>query len=157
MKTKECTMYICEYCGQQYKDLKAVTMCQERCAKKHAQRQQWFKDNPPKYKVGDFVYALPSGGTIEIESITKHPKDNCWRYHGVDETGWNSWISSQYAQLLLSRQQAGNRRCELHDRLQDYADKDIFFAALVKHTVTDVEVTVETRIAMKDKDYKWKR
>lgn len=157
MKTKQHTVYTCEYCGQQYTDIKAVTRCQERCAKKQAQRQQWFKDNPPKYRVGDFVYVRPSGGTVEVESISKHPQCACWRYHGTDESGWNNWISSQYAHLLLSRQQADARKRELCDRLQGYDSEDIFFTAIIKGTAANIKPEIETHIILKDKGSTWKR
>lgn len=153
METLTEKKYVCEYCRFVYPKRKAALACQARCKQRSLQRQQWFKANPPKFKVGDFVYALSGGYTIQVESIAKHSQFTNWVYHGTDYNGTAGWISSQHAQLLLSRQEADARRIALNNMIQGSTIEDISFAAIVKNCEAD---EVETHITLKDK-YIWKQ
>ena len=43
--------FVCEKCGAEYSDKFDCVMHEEKCASSAL----WEKDNPPKYKVGDYI------------------------------------------------------------------------------------------------------
>lgn len=157
METVTEKRYICEYCRSEYPNKKAALSCQATCKKRESERQQWFKDNPPKYKVGDFIYSHSTGYTLQVKSIAKDFKYTSWIYHGTDLHDRSTWISSQqYAKLLVSRQQADARRIALDNMLQGCTIEDIFFTAVVKNIAVDAKPEIETHITLKD-EYAWKQ
>lgn len=94
------TVFTCDICGESYFTEGEAEECLQKCKRKQydlINREKWYEDNPPKYKVGDIVEVTDiyrydfTNSYFRVEKIRK-PQfalyDYMWYYEG--ELGYRS-------------------------------------------------------------------
>lgn len=102
------TVFTCDICGESYFTEKEAKECFQRC--KHKQdnlinREKWYEDNLPKYKVGDIV---------EVMNMYKHNFTN--RYFRVERVIKPTYTFDPYTWFYEGELgYEGNDEFDLHD------------------------------------------
>lgn len=82
------TVFTCDICGESYFTEKEAKECLQKCKRKQddlINREKWYEDNPPKYKVGDIV---------EVTDMYRYDFTN--RYFRVERVKKTSLASGNY-------------------------------------------------------------
>lgn len=120
--------YQCEYCKGIYLDEQNARACEDRCRNRQKSKEDWYIENPPKYKKGDWVYNTTNFSIFLIDKEAQRflYQDNpTWRYKGERQ----DILSEQQEYeinvgLLMTKEEYEREIAALTSVLSMYADKE---------------------------------
>lgn len=120
--------YQCDYCRGIYLDEQNALACEARCKNRQQTKENWYIENTPKYKKGDWVY---NNITFRILHIARDAQrsiyqDNpTWMYKG-----WCPGILNKQQEyqrnvsLLMTKEEYEREIAALTSVLSMYSDKE---------------------------------
>lgn len=120
--------YQCEYCKGIYLDEQNALACEVRCKNRQKTKENWYTENAPKYKKGDWVYNRTTFRKFRISQDAQRAfyLDNpTWVYKGERPGILNEQQEYERdVRLLMTKEEYEREIAALTSTLSMYSDKE---------------------------------
>lgn len=143
--------YQCEYCKGIYLDEQNALACEVRCKNRQKSKENWYIENPPKYKKGDWVYNTTTFRILHIAKDAQRAlyQDNpTWVYKGERPCILNEQQEyERNVKLLMTKEEYEREIATLTASLSMYSDKE-FIPGIVPYYGDPVVPGISVRIVL---------